>query len=330
MVASDALLRPALEFAARDFPVLDEGLTIGEALDHVRNHGLRDKIIYFYVTGGDGRLVGVLPARRLLTEAVTVKVADAMIRKVVAVPDRATLLDACEFFVLHKFLAFPVVDADRKIVGVLDVSVFTGEVMDLAEREQMDDVFQSLGVRVSELRSASVGKAFRLRFPWLIATIAGGTACAMLAGNFAETLEERIVLAFFLSLVLGLGESVSAQAVAVTLQAMHRRKPTLGWVWQALRKELATAVLLGAACGFVVGLIVWGWKGDVAAGGVIGLSICLAMATACGLGVLIPACSRLFSFDPKIAAGPLTLALADVCTLAIYFSLAKWMLTGSK
>jgi len=249
-----------------------------------------------------------------------------MIRRVVAIPKRATLLDACEFFVLHKFLAFPVVDENRRIEGVLDVSVFTGEVLDLAEREQMNDLFQALGFRVSEVRSASAWKAFQIRFPWLLATIAGGTACAILAGFFAETLERQIVLAFFLTLVLGLGESVGAQSVAVTLQAMHRANPTLAWLLRAVRKELATATCLGAACGLVVGAIVAAWHHNLAAALSIGASICLSVVTACLLGVAIPAGSRALRLDPRIAAGPLTLAIADICTLTFYFGLANWIL----
>ena len=326
MVPQEDLQRPVLDFASKEFSVLDENLTAGEAIESVRAGGLRDQIIYFYVTNREGKLVGVLPAKRLLTDPADTPVASAMIRRVVAIPSHATLLEACEFFVLHNFLAFPVVDADGKILGVLDVRVFTGEVLNLAEREQMKDLFQSLGFRVSAIRSASAWSAFSLRFPWLLATIAGGTLCALLSGAFAETLEQRIVLAFFLTMVLGLGESVSAQSVAVTLQAMHRAKPTLGWLFLTVRKEFLTANLLGIACGILVGLIVAVWKHDVPASVAIGTSIWLSMVTACLLGVLIPAGARALRLDPRIAAGPLALALADVCTLAVYFGLANLLL----
>ena len=307
---------------------MDETLTTGAAIDFVRARGLRDKILYFYVTGKDGRLAGVLPARRLLTDPADTPVTEAMIRRVVAIPTRATLLEACEFFVLHKFLAFPVVDESGRIVGVLDVSVFTEEVLDLAEREQMNDIFQSLGFRSSEVRSATTWKAFALRFPWLLATIAGGTVCAMLCGIFAETLQHRIVLAFFLTMVLGLGDSVSAQSVAVTLQAMHRVKPTHAWALRAIGREFLTAALLGLTCGVLVAGIVLGWRGDGHAAFSIGCSIFLSMIIACLLGVMIPSGARALRLDPRIAAGPLTLALADVCTLVCYFGLAKWLLTG--
>ena len=326
MVPQEDLHRPVLEFCSRDFPILDESLTTGEAIESLRARGLRDQIVYFYVADHEGKLAGVLPAKRLLTDPVETPVASAMIRRVVAIPSKATLLEACEFFVLHNFLAFPVVDAGGKILGVLDVRVFTGEVLDLAEREQMKDLFQSLGFRVSAVRSASAWKGFVLRFPWLLATIAGGTICALLAGAFAETLEQRIVLAFFLTMVLGLGESVSAQSVAVTLQSMHRARPTLSWLLLTIRKEFLTANLLGVACGILVGAIVATWKHDLPASLAIGTSIWLSTITSCLLGVLIPAGARAMKLDPRIAAGPVALALADVCTLALYFSLANLIL----
>ena len=37
-----------------------------------------------------------------------------------AIPATATVLEACEFFVLYKFFAFPVVDAERRVVGVVE------------------------------------------------------------------------------------------------------------------------------------------------------------------------------------------------------------------
>ena len=322
MLPAQELKRPALDFASRDFPSIDVSLTIGGALDFVRAKGLRDKIIYLYVTDSEGVLKGVLPTRRLLTEPLEKLVSDCMIPRVVAIPIKATLLDACELFVLHKFLAFPIVDEKRRILGVIDVNVFTDEVLDIAERKQTEDVFQSLGFRASEVSNSTARRAFALRFPWLLATIVGGTLCALLSGAFAATLEQQLLLAFFLTLVLGLGESVAAQSLAVTLQAMHQSNPTLAWLLRAVKKEFATAMFLGSSCGLLVGLVVFTWHRDVLAAFSIGVSIFLSMTTACLLGVLIPSISRALRMDPKIAAGPLTLALADICTLMVYFGLA--------
>jgi magnesium transporter len=261
-----------------------------------------------------------------LTAPLEQRLADIMIRRVVAIPETATVLEACEAFLLHKFLAFPVVDASRKIVGVVDVGLLTEEAFDIAEREQTDALFESIGFRVSELRDASPIRAFRFRFPWLLATIGSGTICALLASGYEVTLAKSIVLAFFLTLVLGLGESVSIQSMTVTIQALRASRPTLRWYWRAFRREAGTAVLLGAACGLVVGLIVWIWRGEALAGFVIGTSILLALCGACFFGLSIPALLHALRLDPKIAAGPVTLALTDIATLVFYFSLAALVL----
>jgi magnesium transporter len=318
------LSEPIVNFATRDFTALPRDLTVAEALRRVREQGVSDRIIYFYVVDEDQRLIGVLPTRRLLTGREDQRVGELMVPRVVAIPDTATVLDACELFVLHRFLAFPVVDGQRRLVGLVNVNLFTDEIFDISEKERMDDVFQTIGFRVAEVQNASVLKAFRYRFPWLLATIASGTVCALLAGAYEATLAQSLVLAFFLTLVLGLGESVSAQSLTVTVQALRGARP--GWFARALRKEFSTALLLGGACGLLVGAIVWVWRGEPVAAAVVGGSIVLAMITACLLGLGTPALLHRLRLDPKIAAGPLALALADICTLVFYFNLAAFVL----
>jgi magnesium transporter len=254
------------------------------------------------------------------------KLDELMIRNVYAIPHTATVLDACEFFTLHKFFAFPVVDAGRKVVGVVDIGLFTDEVFDIAEREQMDGVFEAIGFRVSQVRDASPLWAFRFRFPWLLTTIISGTFCAFLADAYKLTLAKSLVIAFFLTMILGLGESVGIQSMTVTIQALRNHKPTRRWYLQMLRRELAAAILLGAACGLLVGLIVLIIQQAGPAAFVIGTSVAFCLCTACVTGLTVPTVLHALKLDPKIAAGPITLALADIFTLLFYFSLAKYLL----
>jgi magnesium transporter len=315
-----------LAHARTDFAALREDLTVHGALEAIRQHGVGEKIVYFYVVDSDGKLVGVLPTRRLLTAPLERRLTDIMIRRVVTIPHTATLLVALESFVMHKFLAFPVVDEEQRIVGVVDVGVFTEEVFDIAEREERDEAFEAIGMRASQMRDASPVRAFRFRFPWLMATIGSGTICALLVSAYEVTLAESLVLAFFLTLILGLGESVSVQSIAVTIQALRGMRPTFRWYARALRREMGTAALLGTACGGVVGLIVWFWRGSILEAVSIGASISLSLCAACFFGLSIPAALHALRLDPKISAGPVTLAFTDVFTLLFYFTLAALLL----
>src|SRR4051812_41659071 len=109
---------PVTKHMRTDVTRLRDGQTVGEALAFVRANPHPGRVIYFYVVDDDGKLKGVVPTRRLLLSEPTAKIADIMIRQVIAVPHDATVLDACEFFTMHKLLAFPVVDDDRRVVGL--------------------------------------------------------------------------------------------------------------------------------------------------------------------------------------------------------------------
>jgi magnesium transporter len=317
---------PITSYVRKDFAQLRDDFTVQQALDFIRVKGVGEQIVYFYVVDGNDRLVGVVPTRRLLTASLEARLSDIMVRQMVAIPASATVLEACEMFVMHKFLAFPVVNDDRHIVGIVDVNLFRDEIFGITEHEKMDEVFEVLGFHISQVRDASPLRAFRFRFPWLLTNILSGTICAVLAGAYELTLAKSLVLAFFLTLVLGLGESVSIQSMSVTIQALRAFRPTRAWFLKALRREAGTACMLGLSCGLLVAAIVWGWRGAPLAAAVIGGSIFLTLCAACFFGLAIPSLLHWLKLDPRIAAGPITLALTDVATLLFYFNLAAVML----
>ena len=325
---------PVVEHARKDFPLLDADMTIGEALERIRREGVGERVIYFYAIDQEKRLVGVVPTRRLLTAPLETALREVMVQRVVAVPAKATVLDACEFFVLYKFLAFPVVDEQRRVVGIIDANLFAQEILEAGESEDQyrapvpggPEFFEALGLRLEQIRGVSAWRAFRFRFPWLLVTVTGGTVSAILAGFFEATLAGSLIIAFFLTMVLGLNESVSMQSMSVTIHALRSVNVTWNWLAPAFRRELATAVLLGISCGLVVCIIAWVWRDDLRAAVVIGGSIALSLVTACAFGLAVPSLLHRFKLDPKIAAGPVTLVLADFIALVIYFTSASLVL----
>jgi magnesium transporter len=114
--------------------------------------------------------------------------------------------------------------------------------------------------------------------------------------------------------------------MALTLQVLLQRNVSWRRILMGVRSELLTSVLLGAGSGLVVGLTAYLWKGVLWQGLAIGLSIWLSVITACLLGVIVPTLIRKFRIDPKVAAGPIVLAAADIATMAFYFSTANLIL----
>ena len=298
--------------------------TVNEALAQLRKTQPTGRVIYFYVVDERDRLVGVVPTRRLLLADPQTRLKDLMVKDVVKLPDDTTVLEACEFFVLHRFLAFPVVNPAGEFVGLIDVDLYTSEMHDLEQEQHKHDVFQIIGVHLAgSQKSPMIG--FLKRFPWLLCNIGGGLLAGFLSSFFEAELAKLVALALFIPVVLALSESVAIQSVTLALQGLHR--PKLSWrrLWQGLRVELSTGVLLSLGCSLVVGSIVLLWQHHlmltlIVFGGIVGGITC----SAC-FGWMIPTALRLMKLEPQVAAGPIALACADMVTIIIYFGLARWL-----
>ena len=301
--------------------------TVGEALVAIRERPPENRVIYFYVVDDDNRLQGVVPTRRLLLNAPETRLENIMVRDVVCIPKTATVLHACEFFMLHRLLAFPIIDEERRILGIVDVELYTDKLSDIERREGNEDLFQLIGVHLTGAQPTSPMAAFRSRFPWLLANISGGILAAFLSGIFEEELRKAVALALFIPVVLALAESVSIQSVSLALQALRGKQPTLPEIIYRLRLETLTGIFLGVASALSVAMVALLWLGELRVvlcllGGIAGGVTCAAV-----IGVSMPNLIRFFHREPQVAAGPVALASTDMVTLLIYFTLARLLLS---
>jgi magnesium transporter len=320
------LHEPVSAHMRTDFVSLKQNETVAHAIKTLRGHVSPGDILYLYVTDDDNRLVGVVPVRHLLTSDSEIKISSIMVSSPVSVPYSQTVLFACELFAMHRFLALPVVDDNNKILGIVDINLFTDEVVSLAHQRQLENVFQMIGVHVSIGKKVSPLSDFKGRFPWLFCNISSGIICAFIASRYELLIREVAIIAMFITVVLAISESVSIQSMTLTLQVLLQRNVSWRRILTSVRKELLTSVLLGAGSGLVVGIIAYSWKGVLWQGFAICVSIWLSVITACLLGVVVPTLIRKFRIDPKVAAGPIVLAAADIATLAFYFSTANLIL----
>jgi len=323
---SDHLEEKAVAHAREDFVQIPAKETVDEALNYVREHKPTGRILYLYVIDEQERLVGVLPTRRLLLSSPDTQVSDIMVKTLVTLPAEATLLDACEQFILHRFLALPIVDDAGRMLGVVDVELYTNEISDLVRQEESQDIFQLIGVRLASVQKAAQWTVFANRFPWLLCNVFGGLACAVLAAQFEGILNQVIVLSLFIPVVLAVSESVSIQTLSLVLQSHHGNRFEWKESLEAFAREIPQGLMLGAACGGLVGMVVLVWKQMGLVALTVFLSMLLAVTTAATLGLLVPTVLHTVQRDPKVASGPIVLAMTDLAALFYYLGLATWLL----
>jgi magnesium transporter len=317
---------PVSRHLHQDFARILASQTVGEALDGLRRHPPRGRILYLYVVDDQDRLAGVVPTRRLLLASREQPVAEIMVRQVVALPAPTTVLEACEFFIQYRFLALPVVDEGRRLLGVVDVELYTNEITKLEDGRVRDDLFQLIGVHVDAARDDSPPSACLHRFPWLGCNLAAGILAAFLSSLYRKELDSVVALAFFIPVVLNLAESVSSQSVSLALQMLHGQRASWKLLPGRLGGELTTGLLLGLTAGAAVALVELAWLGQGR------VALCLlggiggGVASAAILGMAVPFVLRLLRLEPRVAAGPIALAGADIITILLYLNLARWLL----
>jgi magnesium transporter len=307
----------------QDFVRLREDMTVEQAIRQLQQCDLSERIMYLYVLDTAERLVGVVPVRRLLGNTAETRIGDIMLKKTVTVSAETTMEQVGEVLLRHKLLAVPVVDEQQRLLGVVDLNHFTEDTLSVSRKSQLDSIFQLLGLHISLGRQVSAWTMFRERFPWLLWNITSGIFCALIASQYELLIREVVLLAMFMTVVLALGESVSMQAMTITVQRLAAGPFRWSSALSSLRRELAAAVLLAVGCATLVFATAMAWKGQWTQAAAVGISVVLSILTACVLGAMVPSLIKAVKVDPKLAAGPIALACTDVCTMLYYFQVME-------
>lgn len=285
---------------------------------------------YFYITDKDNVLVGVLSANELLYTHPKTALSDILETEVIKVRDTDTLEKGLQLLSQHQVLILPVVNQDDRFVGVLEVT--SPDHHRIPARKRMhhrwarQDLFQFIGFTIEQGRSPSSWIEYRYRMPWLTCNLVGGLIAAIIGEVFEATLVEFVVLALFIPLVLTLSESVAIQSMTLSLRFMHLRTIPWSQVARRLYTEWKTSLILGVTSAIVITLFYFAIDTQIGPIVAIGGSIVIAMIASATFGALFPILLHQLHLDPKVAAGPLVLMVADVLTIAIYLGFATLLL----
>jgi magnesium transporter len=282
-------------------------------------------IQYTYVVDSDARLVGVLPLRNVILARRATPVREVMITDPIAVLDTATLDEVRLEFREHPFLGYPVVDTQRRLVGVIEASDVAK-----ADIEEADKRYrQSQGiVGGEELRSMPLILRSRRRLAWLSANIVLNIAAASMIAIHQDTLEAVIALAVFLPIISDMSGCSGNQAVAVTMRELTLGVTRPRDAVRVLFKEVSLGLINGSALGLLIGGVAYLWKGNLFLSGVVGISLAINTVIAVCIGGLVPLLLKRFKADPALASGPILTTVTDMCGFFIVLTLASMVLTS--
>lgn len=320
------LSRKAEEFASPVETVLDQSLTVREAMKDLRTRKIKQDIIYFYAVDKEGKLQGVVSTRELLLAGPEDKIKDIMLKKVIKIRGSHSLRDVMELFERHPLLAIPVVDDEDQLIGAIDVQKVTHEPINFLDQRSRMDAFQMIGITLEEKKKIPMFENYRHRVPWLLCNVFSGLVCALISRIFEGVLSKVILLAFFIPLVLTLSESTSMQAMAQSIQFLRRPR----FYWKSVRsralREWQLVFFIAISLGVLVGLLSLLWGDAILASLTIGVGIIIGVTCSSFFAIAVPIFLNRMKLDPKVASGPVVLMLCDIIATAVYLGLATWWL----
>jgi magnesium transporter len=307
--------------------VLPQTMTVQEAIAFLRKHETPQQITYLYVTDADDRLVGLTVIRDLILAKPNQTLAEVMLPEPFALTIDMDLADAVKAAVHRHYPVYPVVDADRHVIGVVrGWRLFERQAIEISAQSG-----QMVGVDKEERLYTGIWTAFKMRHPWLQVNLLTAFAAGFVVSLFEGTITQIVALAAFLPILAGQSGNTGCQALAITLRGMTLGDLNTHPVRKLLAKELTLGAMNGLLTGVVAGLAMW-WS----AGGsgndqalILGLVILFAMIGACmasGLfGVLVPLTLRRFGADPCTASSIFLTTGTDIAGMGLMLGLATML-----
>ncbi|MDR0875576.1 MAG: magnesium transporter [Clostridiales Family XIII bacterium] len=307
-----------------DYITLRQEWTVGEALAHIKKVGMDSETVYTcYVKDRGRRLLGLVSLRSLVTQDEDVPVSDLMVDDIVFVNVFDDQEEVSEAFTKYGFLAIPVVDNEKRLVGIITVD----DILQTIQDETTEDIERMGGVLDSSDKDyfdAGIFHQVRSRLPWLLILMFSAMITGLVIAHFELLLSDMASLAIYLPLLMGTGGNSGSQASTLVIRGLAlgeiELRDAARVLWRELRIGFIVAVCLSAINMCKI-LFLDHQQFNVA------ITICCAqvivIVLAKCLGGMLPLLAKKIGIDPALMAAPFISSLTDTFACFVYFSLAS-------
>ena len=170
-------------------------------------------------------------------------------RTVLSVRPHTDREDVARLISKYNLLAAPVVDRDRKVLGIVTVD----DVLDALVREGTEDVQKFGGVAAFDepYTEMSFGAMIRKRAGWLCVLFLSEMLTATAMQHFEGELARAVVLTLFIPLIMSSGGNSGSQATSLIIRALAIREVAVRDWWRVALRELPSGLVLGAILGVI-------------------------------------------------------------------------------
>ncbi len=314
-------------------------MSVEEAFDRIRTQAIDKETIYTcYVTNEKSELIGLVTAKDLMLSDKSALISDVMEDNVIYVNTLDDREEVARKISDYGFLAIPVVDRERRLVGIVTVD----DAMTVLEEENTEDVERMAGIVPDNKPYLKTGvfTIWKNRAPWLLILMVSATFTGLIINTFESRLNLiSPVLFACIPMLMDTGGNSGSQASVTVIRALALGEISTKDTAKVLLKEflagLLLALTLAAACflkllvidNLLFGTFMPGNKDytlDKCA--VVSLALFCTVAVAKVVGCLLPLGVKKIGLDPAAVASPFITTIVDAVSLILFCGLAVLLL----
>ncbi len=305
---------------------LKENMTVEEAIARIRKIGMDSETINIcYVLDAKRKLVGTVALRYLLISPGDAVISDIMHENVIYINTLMDQEEVARQFQKYDFTAMPVVDNEKRLVGIITVD----DIVDILQEEATEDMEKMAAIVPSDkpYMKTSVIETWKKRMPWLLLLMISAAFTGSILTTFEDALMAYGVLIAYIPMLMDTGGNAGGQASVTIIRGLSLKEIEFGDALRVVWKEMRVAFLCGttlAAANFVK-LLLFDRVGLMVAL-VVCLTLIASVMIAKVVGCMLPMLARRIGFDPAVMASPFITTIVDVLSLLVYFQIAMRVL----
>ena len=317
-----------------EYVSLRPAMTVNEAFTRIRRTAIDKETIYTcYVTDAANKLLGCVSAKTLMISAPETKISEIMDENVIYAHTEDDREDVARKISNYGFLALPVVDNERRLVGIVTVD----DAMDVIQEENTEDIAKMAAMTPTDTPylKTSVWGIWKNRIPWLLVLMVSATFTGLILNTYEARLSAiSPVLFACVPMMMDTGGNAGSQASVTVIRSLAlnelKTSDVLKVVWKEFRASILLGLTLGAACLAKLMLIdnlLFGFEGYTPLRcGVVASALVLTVIVAKLVGCTLPLLAKKCRLDPAVVASPFITTIVDAISLIIYCNLSVLIL----
>ena len=309
---------------------LKKYMSVKESFARIRRIGADKETIYTcFVTSGDRKLEGIVTVKDLIMADEDAVIESIMDDNVIFCTTTDDQEDVSGMFSDYDLLAIPVVDKEKRLVGIVTVD-------DVMEQEATEDMEIMAAITPSDHPYIRTGviELWKNRIPWLLLLMVSATFTGIILTSFEDALAVQVALTIFIPMLMDTGGNSGSQASVTVIRSLSLGDIEFSDLLEVIWKEIRVAVLCGATLAvatfgkilLVDRLLMGNESVTVLVAAVVCLTMLLTVICAKVVGCTLPMLADKLGFDPAVMASPFITTIVDAISLLIYFTIAKALL----